>query len=124
MELKDLIPLYGEHDTQFKELKKICDVEKEEIKNQMKELDSDAESYGGFKVTRSVSKRESFNEEKALNILKNHGLLNAIKTREYIDMDALENEIYQGSISNDVLLELDECRSETEVVTLKCTKTK
>lgn len=124
MKLDELIPIYGQHDLEFKQLKKVCDSEKEEIKKQMIEQGLSSESYGGFKVTNTISKRESFDEEKAMDILKAGGIKNVIKTKEYLDMDALENELYAGNIPKEIALLLDKCRNETEVVTLKCTRVK
>lgn len=124
MNLEQLIPQYGEHDAELKELKKVCDSEKDEIKRIMLKEGLASESYGGYKVTNTVSVRESFDEERALDILKASGVTSVIKTKEYLDMDALENEIYAGNISKDVILLLDKCRTETEVVTLKCNKVK
>ncbi len=124
MELQQLIPQYGNHDLELKELKKVCDSEKDEIKKQMLEQNLYTETYGGFKVTNTVSKRTSFDEERAMEILKSNGITDVIKTREYLDMDALENKLYEGTVPKEVILLLDGCRNETEVVTLKCTKVK
>lgn len=124
MKLEQLIPQYGQHDQELKDLKKVCDSEKEEIKKIMTEQNSTCESYGGFKVNRVVQKRQSFNEEKAIEILKANNIQNVIKTKEYLDMDALENEMYAGNISKEIMLELDSCRNETEVVAIKCSVAK
>jgi hypothetical protein len=45
-----------------------------------------------------------------------------IKTREYIDMEALENAIYQKELTPSVLADMDKCREVTTVVTLRCKK--
>ena len=34
-----------------------------------------------------------------------------IKTKEYVDMDTLESEIYHGSFSEDALKAMDKCKS-------------
>lgn len=130
-ELNNLILSYGNHDVEFKQLKKVCDSEKESLKNIMGEIGSEKESYGGFTITRTVSERESFNEQQALAILKqswykNHGYEPCpfVKTVEVLDSDALESAMYNGELDNNTILKLDECRSVTEVITLKCSKSK
>lgn len=124
MELKELIETYGKHDDEFKQLKKVCDSEKEELKGMLLAANKDSDDAGGYTVTRVVQHRESFNEEKGIEILKAHGVTGVIKTKEYIDMDALENAGYSGEVPKEVLLELDSCRETKEVVTLTCKKTK
>ena len=117
-ELNNLILSYGNHDVEFKQLKKVCDSEKESLKNIMGEMGSEKESYGGFTITRTVSERESFNEQQALAICP------FVKTVEVLDSDALESAMYSGELDNNTILKLDECRSVTEVITLKCSKSK
>lgn len=124
MELKELVEVYGKHDDELKELKTTCDKEKETIKEMMTEQELDNESSGGFTVTKIIQKRESFDETKAIEILKNGGVNGVVKTKEYLDMDALENAMYNGEINKDIALQLDSCRSIKEVITLKCNKTK
>ena len=130
-ELNNLILSYGNHDVEFKQLKKVCDSEKESLKNIMGEMGSEKESYGGFTITRTVSERENFNEQQALAILKqnwyeNHGSEPCpfVKTVEVLDSDALESAMYNGELDNNTILKLDECRNVTEVITLKCSKIK
>ena len=130
-ELNNLILSYGNHDAEFKQLKKLCDSEKECLKNIMGEMGSEKESYGGFTITRTVSERENFNEQQALAILKqnwyeNHGSEPCpfVKTVEVLDSDALESAMYNGELDNNTILKLDECRNVTEVITLKCSKIK
>ncbi len=124
MELKELVEVYGKHDNELKKLKTTCDKEKETIKEMMTEQDLDNESYGGFTVTKIIQKRESFDEDKAIEILKNGGINEVVKTKEYLDMNALENAMYNGKINKEIALQLDSCRSVKEVITLKCSKTK
>lgn len=131
MNLEELIPIYGDHNSEFNSLKKICASENEEIKKLMSKENLTEKSYGGYKVTYSVSERESLNEDAMLEILKedwekNHKNEDCpyIKTKEYIDMDELEKALYSNSIDNDVLVALDGCRTVSEVVTLRCHKQK
>ena len=129
--LDDLVSDYGHVDSQIKSLKKIADEEKEEIKSILVERGETTWTAGGYTVQKVVSERESLNEEKLMPILKQywasaHGSMECpfIKTREYVDMDRLEEAIYQKELTPSVLAEMDKCREVTTVVSLKCKKTK
>lgn len=121
--LDDLIPRYAENKALLDDYKKVCDEENKKIKDMMEEGSYES---GGYKATKSVQHRESMNEDKLLELLKNtsaiyHGI---IKTKEYVDMNALESALYKGTLSKDVLLEIDKCREVKEVVTLRISKVK
>ena len=129
--LDELVADYGEVDAKVKELKKIQDSEKETIKDMLTESNLSSYAAGGYVVTKVVSNREKLDEEKALVILKNdwvskYGSMECpyIKTKEYIDMDALEAVIYTGEIDTETLKKLDTCREVTPVISLKCAKEK
>lgn len=129
--LDKLVSDYGHNDAQIKDLKKIADTEKEQIKQLLLEHKEDRWTAGGYTVQRVVSERETLNEEKLLPIIKHywsstHGSMECpfIKTREYVDMDRLEEAIYQKELTPNVLAEMDKCREVTTVVALKCKKTK
>ena len=129
--LDALVSDYGHKDAQIKELKKDFDVTKETIKNMLAIGGVSEWTSGGYTVQRVVSERESLNEEKLLPILKaywasTHGSMECpyIKTREYVDMDALENAIYQKELTPSVLTDMDKCREVTTVISLKCKKSK
>lgn len=129
--LDKLVESFGNHDSEFKELKTVCEEEKKELKSLMEKEKVDAHSAGGYKVSRSVSERTTMNEEMMLAVLKKdwvtrYGSMDCpyIKTKEYVDMDILESVIYAGDLSKETLLELDKCKTVTEVVTLRCSKAK
>ena len=123
-ELDKLIPQYAMNKTEADAYKKLCDKENAQIKALMADLDNPVYEAGGYKATYSVSTRESMNEEMLLEIAHQHGIPEIVKTKEYIDFDALENAIYNGKISQDILLEMDKAKEVKEVVTLRVTKTK
>lgn len=52
----------------------------------------------GIKASLSVSNKPSFNEEEMIPFLKQFGIEGLIKTREYVDMNVLENAIYHNQI--------------------------
>lgn len=125
MSLDEIIPAYAENKALLDDYKKICDAENKQIKEMMEEGSYEA---GGYKATKSVTVRETMNEDKLLDILKQNYAVNQklgiIKTKEYIDMDALENAIYKRQVTQEMLMEIDKCRETKEVVTLRVSKVK
>lgn len=121
--LDTLIPQYAENKSMLDDYKKICDDENKQIKDMMEEGSYEA---GGWKATKTISTRETMNEDKLLDVAKKNSyyLSDIIKTKEYIDMDKLESLLYKGNISKEVLLEIDKCRESKEVVTLRISKVK
>lgn len=123
--LDTLIPQYAENKSMLDDYKKICDDENKKIKELMEEGSYEA---GGYKATKSVTTRETMNEDKLLDVLKQYPTAcyeqGLIKTKEYVDMDVLESMIYKGVIDKNVLLEIDKCRESKEVVTLRISKVK
>lgn len=72
------------------------------VKGKLKELDVD-EFYGdNYRAYLQYSNKIDMDEEKVIEILKEnckkYDLKNVIKTKEYVDFDALESFIYNGCI--------------------------
>ena len=123
-DLDTLIPRYAMNKAELDSYKKICDKENAEIKAIIKDHVINHYETDEYKASYSVSTRETMNEEMLLEIAHNHGIPEIIKTKEYIDYDALENAIYNGKISDDVLMEMDKAKEVKEVVTLRISKVK
>lgn len=105
MTLEELIPIYGENNTQYNGLKKVVAEQSGEIKKLMQGNNIDEKSVGSWTAKLTVKKSESFDEDKLLGIVKELGFADKlIKTREYVDMDALEEAIYNGEITQDMLV--------------------
>lgn len=127
MKLKDLdelIPQYAANKAEADSYKKICEKENANIKAIMKDFVVTEYVAGDYKATYSVSTRETLNEDKLLEIAHHFGIPEIVKTKEYIDFDALEKAIYDGKISDDILMEMDKAKEVKEVVTLRVTKKK
>lgn len=122
--LDELIPQYASNKSEMESYKKICDRENAQIKSIMRDMDLSSYEAGGYKATYTVSERESMNEEMLLEIAHKYGIPEIVKTKEYIDYDALENAIYNEQISQDVLLEMNKAKESKEVVTLRVSKIK
>ena len=124
-ELGELIEQYGLNKTEFDSYKEICDNENKQIKSIMKDESLKNYESENFRVSYSVSERTSFDEDKMIAVIKSYNLpdsLGLIKTREYIDEDALEASIYSGLIPDDVLEKIKGCMTVKEVETVRLTK--
>lgn len=85
----------------------------------------DVELDNGVKVVCEIRTRESLDEEKLIAQLHKYAPdTECIKTKEYIDMDVLENELYHSKLSDEALAALDTCRNVKEIPTLLIKKAK
>lgn len=127
--LELLIPQYALNKSELDSYKKLCDKENAEIKTLMSQLKETDYSAGGYSAKIIIQNRESLNEDKLLNLLfskfqKDAEQLGIIKTKYYIDTDALEKALYNGDIPQDIIQDMSKARETKEVVTLKVTKEK
>jgi hypothetical protein len=111
-ELLKLIERFGEMNERVKELKKLTDEDNKEIKKFMSTSGLDKVTSEHFVASYSVSKSESFDEEKLINRLKALGCSHVIKTVEVVDMELLESAIYDGQIAGS---ELADCKVVKEI---------
>lgn len=107
-------------------LKKRLDSNNKTIKALMELLKQDSvTTKDGDIVCYSVRTKDDLDEEALIKVL--HKLApetNCIKTKEYIDMDILENEIYHGVLSDETLQAMDKCKTVKEIPTLTIKKAK
>lgn len=102
--------------------KKSAEEYNKEIKDIMADIRIDEfETDNGLVAKLTHKQSESFNEEKLLAKIKELNIHGIIKTREYVDMEALENAIYNENIDAS---ELSACREIKETVALKVSKKK
>lgn len=125
-ELKQLATEYVTTKAEFDALKKRTDSLNQNLKANMELSNLDGiELDDGSKVCLGITKRESLDEEKLLVQLKKYAPeTSCIKTKEYIDMDVLENEIYHDKLSQEALAAMDACREVKEIPTLTIRKAK
>jgi hypothetical protein len=114
--LDELIPLYYEHNELVKKHKKVADKANKEIKKIMVEQNITEFATNGLVAKVSVSERVDLMEDVLIEKIKELGIKGIIKTREYIDMDALETALYNGLISPAALAQ---AQIKKEVVTLR-----
>ena len=125
-ELKQLASEYVSAKREFDTLKKKTDNLNQSLKLNMEMSNLDGiELDDGSKVCLGITKRESLDEDKLLVQLKKYAPdTDCIKTKEYIDMDILENEIYHEKLSPEALAAMDSCRNVKEIPTLTIKKAK
>lgn len=105
-------------------LKKKIENNNTSIKALMELLNTDeVKTETGVTICYSVTKRESLDEEKLLSQLKQYAPnTQCIKTKEYIDMDVLESEIYHDKLSDEAMAAMNSCRNVKEIPTLTIKK--
>ena len=123
-QLETLIPIYYDNKQNLDFYKKECDAQNAEIKKLMAEQDIKEAEFLGVVAKYVIQKKESFNEEALLKLLKDNGYTNVIKTKEYVDMDALEDALYHDTIDKDTIVAMDKCKEVKEVVQLRVSKKK
>lgn len=102
--------------------KKETDNANKEIKEILQKLNkTEFETDNGLIAKMTISKRESFIEQALLQKIKELKVEGIIKTKEYVDMDALEDAIYNEKLDAS---ELSNCREYKEVITLKVSRKK
>ena len=75
----------------------------------------------GLKCSVSTTTKPVFNEEKLIDYIKSTGVEGIIKTKEYVDMEALENALYHGTIKG---ADLQPFKEDKITKTLRCSKPK
>ena len=119
--LKELVRLFYEDKQQLDNYKKSIDEYNKDIKELMGQLELTEFESDDLVAKIGVQNRENFNEEKLIDKLKALNVEGVIKTKEYVDMDALENAIYNELLDAS---ELTSCKEVKTVTTLKVSKKK
>ena len=127
--LDQLIPQFGEKNETVKSLKKELDSIGTTIKEIMRD-GIDKYPAGDFIATYVVKVSNGMDEEYLLSQLQSEKLrktadsLGLIKTKEYVDMDALENAIYHGKLDEETLDIIRSAQTTKEIPTLTVKKVK
>ena len=79
--LEELIPRYALNKNELDSYTKICKEENEQIKAALVAIGENEYSAGGYTVKRIVAVKESMNEAKLLEVLRQNGITDAIKTK-------------------------------------------
>lgn len=130
-DLETLIPQYAENKIILDDYKKLCEKENAKIKEVMKSFTLDHFESGEYKATYSVSQRESIDEEILISLFQTvpafteiANKYEIIKSKPYIDFDALEKALYEGALSNEQIADLDKAKETKTVETLRISKIK
>lgn len=121
LELHELIPRYHRENELVKEHKKIADADNKQIKKVMSENDISEFSTHGLVAKITVAERVDLMEDVLMDKIKEMGIEGIIKTREYIDMNALEDALYHGKINAATLAK---AQTKKEVTTLRISAVK
>ena len=119
--LSQILPVYEANKSEMDSYKKLVDKDNKEIKTIMLGAELGEFIVDDIKASVSISEREDFIEEALIAKLKEMKIRGIVKKKEYVDMDALENAIYNGKIDAALLAD---CQTKKEVVTLRVTKLK
>jgi hypothetical protein len=124
--LQDYAEQYADYKSKIEPLEKKCKSINTSIKQMMELYGIDVVPLAdGRTLKYSVSTKDTLDEEKLIVQLKHFAPdTECIKTKEYIDMDILESEIYHGKLSNDAMVAMDGCRSTKEIPKLTIEKAK
>ena len=124
-DLSTAIDKYKESKDKENALKKANNELNETIKTYMQDHGMESANSEKYTATLSCTKKESLNEELAIEIIKeNLGgalLSSVIKQKEYIDEDALEKLVYNGDVD---ITKLAKAKMVKETYTLRVGKKK
>lgn len=119
--LKELIPLYKQNKMDADSYEKLAKKYNTEIKTIMLDNKLTEATDGDTKISCVVSQRQEFVEELLISTLKKLKIKGVVKKKEYVDMDALEDAIYNGLLN---AAQLAPCQVTKEVVTLRMSNIK
>lgn len=121
--LSELVPIYGTIKAELDRNKKMEASLNKEIKELFVKEGKDTINTGVWKADYSVRVSDVYDEDAVLEYaLKHKAFADCIKTKQYVDFDALEQLIYTGKIPQKQVAALDEFRSQKETKVLKVTK--
>lgn len=107
VDLSTLIDSYKDSKDNENNFKKLSKDLGDQIKSEFESRKIDKFASDKYVATVSITQKESINQDRAIIILKdnlsNDQLDQVIKTKEYIDEDALEKLIYNGEVQADLL---------------------
>ena len=120
--LQELVSHYYLNKNEADSYKKIAEKDNAAIKEIMlQEHLPEITTADGIKATCSISEKESFVEDALIEKIKSLGVKGIVKKKEYVDMEALENAIYNGKLN---AAELASCQEKKQIVTLRVGRAK
>lgn len=124
-DLTKLVESYIENKESEAYYKDLASSENTQIKEVMHELNLTEFSTSMGTATISEQTRETFLEDKLIEFLKTNNVANDIvKTKEYIDFDALESAIYNEKIPTELVKQMEDCKEKKVTTVLRIKKKK
>lgn len=129
LQLESLLRSYISNKTELDSLDKDVKCQNATIKTFMEKEGIDKYSIDGYSVSYTVKETNKVNEEKLLNLLQNYSQINfkalgVIKSKEYVDSEALENAVYNNLLDKELLVKIKDCSTTTKTPTLTLRKGK
>ena len=117
VELNKLISDFYDNKSIYDKYKKVVDEQNAQIKDELLKFDDPQYvTKDGLQAKVSIANKEEFIEDALMNKIKELGMQDIIKTKEYVDMDALEDAIYNGRIN---AKDLTDCKKSKQVISLR-----
>lgn len=111
--LNNIVPVYFENNNEKKSYESLVKKSGEQIKEIMSILGVDVFKVGKYTVSITSVDKSKMDEDKLLELVKTNFPKELkekiIKTREYIDHEALENAMYKGEIEKDITASMAKC---------------
>lgn len=124
-QFENLINEAGKTKYEVDALNKVLTNAKNQIKAELNSNETTDAKTDEYKVKLVKQKRQTFNDDKAIELLKGTSIENlVVKTKLYVDSDALEDLIYQGKVDKELIAKLNDCVTTKIVDTLNITKVK
>ena len=125
-DLREMASAYIESKAELDKIKKRTDNLNADIKEAMELLNLEDVTFDdGSGVHYGITTKASLNEDMLLDKLKQFAPnTECIKTKEYIDMDILENEIYHDKLPKEAKDAMGDCMTTKEVPVLTIKKAK
>lgn len=124
--LEDMVKIYAGKKEELDPLKKQVDDYGKRIKAEMRNQDLTEVVVDGIKASITITPKSDFNELQAIEILRKNltpeQFNSVVKTKEYIDDDALENLVYTEGIDASILAPAETPKEPT--ITLRLGKAK
>lgn len=112
--LNNLIADFYANKIELDSYKAICERQNKEIKELMSAVDMTDYKYNGLKAEYRESKQIKFDEDALLKVLSKSAdeqtRAGLIKIKQYVDMDVLEDYIYNGIIEGELLKQIKKCQ--------------
>jgi hypothetical protein len=113
--LNDVVPRYVKNKEKVNELSKLCDEDNKIIKKVLLNSDKTGHSTKKGSVEISSYDKVSFDENALINVLTDLKVKGIIKTKQYVDMQALEQAIIDKKID---AKEISKCQNIKTIVNL------